>query len=201
MLVRCLYASRPLEPLSGAFVNSILEQSRKNNPALGVTGLLCVSDAVFMQVLEGGRATIAAGQSRPVRVRHGAIEVRERGIDEALAKERAAEERPAASRGPQDAAIELVQAMYAGAIVDGYEMRQRSLTPVNVGPLKVQLVAEYRGTDLSGKVLRIENKSGQAVELTEAMVAPASALAVSLAERTLPPGKATTAYLVSQTGR
>src|SRR3546814_1758224 len=73
--------------------------------------------------------------------------------------------------------------MYAGAIVDGYEMRQRSLTPVNVGPLKVQLVAEYRGTDLSGKVLRIENKSDQAVELTEAMVAPASALAVSVAER------------------
>lgn len=119
----------------------------------------------------------------------------------AIAKERAAEEKPAASRGPQDAAIELVQAMYAGAIVDGYEMRQRSLTPVNVGPLKVQLVAEYRGTDLSGKVLRIENKSDQAVELTEGMVAPASALAVSVAERTLPPGKATTAYLVSQTGR
>jgi conjugal transfer pilus assembly protein TraK len=118
----------------------------------------------------------------------------------AIAKERAAEVKPA-SRGPQDAAIELVQAMYAGAIVDGYEMRQRSLTSVNVGPLKVQLVAEYRGTDLSGKVLRIQNKSDQAVELTEAMVAPASALAVSLAERTLPPGKATTAYLVSQTGR
>jgi conjugal transfer pilus assembly protein TraK len=80
-------------------------------------------------------------------------------------------------------------------------MRQRILTPVNVGPLKVQLVAEYRGADLSGKVLRIENKSDQAIELTEAMVAPASALAVSVAEKTLPPGKATTAYLVSQTGR
>lgn len=119
----------------------------------------------------------------------------------AIANERAAEEKPAASRGRQDAAIELVQAMYTGAIVDGYEMRQRSLTPVNVGPLKVQLVAEYRGADLLGKVLRIENKSDQAIELTESMVAPASALAVSVAEKTLPPGKATTAYLVSQTGR
>ena len=119
----------------------------------------------------------------------------------AIAKERAAEEKPGASLGPQDAAIELVQAMYANAIVDGYEMRQRSLTPVNVGPLKVQLVAEYRGADLSGRVLRIENKSDQAVELTEAMVAPASALAVSVAEKTLLPGKVTTAYLVSQTGR
>lgn len=119
----------------------------------------------------------------------------------AIAKELAAEEKLAPPRGPQDAAIELVQAMYAGAIVDGYEMRQRSLTPVNVGPLKVQLVAEYRGADLSGRVFRIENKSDQAVELTEAMVAPANALAVSVAEKTLPPGRVTTAYLVTQTGR
>jgi hypothetical protein len=55
MLVRCLYASRPLAPLSGAFVDTILEQSRKNNPALGITGLLCVSSDLFIQVIEGGR--------------------------------------------------------------------------------------------------------------------------------------------------
>lgn len=55
MLVRCLYASRPATALTGDVLNAILEQSRKNNPALGVTGLLCVSDNVFMQVLEGGR--------------------------------------------------------------------------------------------------------------------------------------------------
>lgn len=55
MLVRCLYASRPREPLSGAFVDSILEQSRKNNPSIGITGLLCVSSDLFIQVIEGGR--------------------------------------------------------------------------------------------------------------------------------------------------
>ncbi|MFN3912762.1 BLUF domain-containing protein [Hyphomonas sp.] len=55
MLVRCLYASRPLEPLTGAFIESILAQSRKNNPALGITGLLCVSTDLFIQVIEGGR--------------------------------------------------------------------------------------------------------------------------------------------------
>ncbi len=55
MLVRCLYASRPAAPLTADVLNSILDQSRKNNPALGVTGLLCASDDVFMQVLEGGR--------------------------------------------------------------------------------------------------------------------------------------------------
>ena len=40
-----------------------------------------------------------------------------------------------------------------------------------------------------------------APKLTEAMVAPASALAVSIAESKLAPGKVTTAYLVSQNGR
>lgn len=55
MLVRCLYASRPLEPLDAPFIESILEQSRKNNPKLGITGLLCVSKDLFIQVIEGGR--------------------------------------------------------------------------------------------------------------------------------------------------
>src|SRR3546814_12835646 len=52
-------------------------------------------------------------------------------------------------------------------------MRQRALRPVYVGTLKVQMIAEYRGSELSGKVLRIENKGPSEVELTEAMVAPA----------------------------
>jgi hypothetical protein len=55
MLVRCLYASRPTQPLTGPFLDGILEQSRRNNPKLGITGLLCVSDNLFIQVLEGGR--------------------------------------------------------------------------------------------------------------------------------------------------
>ena len=55
MLVRCLYASRPAKPLSGLLLDSILDQSRKNNPSLGITGLLCVSENLFIQVIEGGR--------------------------------------------------------------------------------------------------------------------------------------------------
>jgi hypothetical protein len=55
MLVRCLYASRAAAPLTAQLLDSILEQSRKNNPALGITGLLCSSGEVFIQVLEGGR--------------------------------------------------------------------------------------------------------------------------------------------------
>lgn len=55
MLVRCLYASRPAASLQGAGLERILDQSRANNPALGITGLLCVADDLFIQVLEGGR--------------------------------------------------------------------------------------------------------------------------------------------------
>jgi hypothetical protein len=55
MLVRCLYASRAAAGTSVAVLDDILTQSRRNNPTKGITGLLCVSDHVFIQLLEGGR--------------------------------------------------------------------------------------------------------------------------------------------------
>ena len=120
----------------------------------------------------------------------------------AIARAQVAETMPAsAASGPQDAAIELVRAMYTNGTVEGFEMRQRSFRPVFVGNLKVQMIAEYRGTDLIGRVLRIENAGSDPVELTERTVAPTSALAVSIAEPKLAPGKVTTAYLVSSNQR
>lgn len=32
-----------------------MQQSRKNNPALGITGMLCFANEIFIQVIEGGR--------------------------------------------------------------------------------------------------------------------------------------------------
>ena len=55
MLVRCLYASRPVDPMNGALLDGILEQSRRNNPRQGITGILCVADDLYIQLLEGGR--------------------------------------------------------------------------------------------------------------------------------------------------
>ncbi len=55
MLVRLLYASRAAAALSESVVESILDQSRRKNPARGITGLLCSSGDLFIQVLEGGR--------------------------------------------------------------------------------------------------------------------------------------------------
>ena len=59
MLVRLLYASRAPKDIDGSFIESILEQSRKNNPAAGVTGILCYSGQMFMQVLEGNRREVS----------------------------------------------------------------------------------------------------------------------------------------------
>lgn len=55
MLVRLLYASRAAAPLTSTVVDSILAQSRAHNPGLGITGMLCYSEDLFLQVLEGGR--------------------------------------------------------------------------------------------------------------------------------------------------
>ena len=51
MLVRLLYASRATQPQNVSVYDSILEQSRAHNPQLGITGILCYSDDVFIQVL------------------------------------------------------------------------------------------------------------------------------------------------------
>ncbi len=59
MLVRCLYASRLESKLTPALLSEILEQSRRNNPSRGITGLLCYTQDVFVQVLEGGREEVS----------------------------------------------------------------------------------------------------------------------------------------------
>lgn len=56
MLVRLIYASRSTAPITETVVDDLLAKSRENNPALGITGVLCLcNDNAFMQVLEGGR--------------------------------------------------------------------------------------------------------------------------------------------------
>lgn len=59
MLVRLLYASRAKAPLTPEVIDHILAASRKGNPNLGITGLLCHSGDIFMQVLEGGREAVS----------------------------------------------------------------------------------------------------------------------------------------------
>jgi len=55
MLVRCLYASRATKPMESSILDSILDQSLRKNPSSGITGMLCYTDDVFVQLIEGGR--------------------------------------------------------------------------------------------------------------------------------------------------
>jgi hypothetical protein len=67
MLVRLLYASRAGEKLGSAEIDAILARSRGHNPQHGITGVLCYSGELFMQVLEGGRAQVNALYTEIVR--------------------------------------------------------------------------------------------------------------------------------------
>jgi conjugal transfer pilus assembly protein TraK len=61
---------------------------------------------------------------------------------------------------------------------------------------KFSLIAEYRGSSLLGKVIRLTNKSAETLNITESDIAPRDSVAVSLATSTLKAGASTTAYLV-----
>ena len=60
MLVRLLYASRAAKPQTAKTIAAILAECQRNNPRRGITGVLCYSDDIFLQVLEGGRIAMAA---------------------------------------------------------------------------------------------------------------------------------------------
>jgi hypothetical protein len=55
-----MYASRATAALAEADLAAILKTSREHNPSDGITGLLCLADGVFVQVLEGGRNAVNA---------------------------------------------------------------------------------------------------------------------------------------------
>lgn len=58
MLVRLMYVSRAVPAVDQEELLAILRKSKANNPALGVTGVLCFSEGTFLQVLEGGRSAV-----------------------------------------------------------------------------------------------------------------------------------------------
>lgn len=57
MLVRLLYVSRESSE-SPADLDAILASSRKNNPTIGITGILCHGGGIYLQAIEGGRNAV-----------------------------------------------------------------------------------------------------------------------------------------------
>ena len=58
MLVRLMYASRAVATINQEELVAILRKSKANNPAAGITGVLCFSEGIFLQALEGGRSAV-----------------------------------------------------------------------------------------------------------------------------------------------
>ncbi|MET0321119.1 MAG: BLUF domain-containing protein [Duganella sp.] len=60
MLVRLLYASFAATDTPVGGVTAIMQQAHAWNPKHGITGVLCHSDRLYLQVLEGGRDQVNA---------------------------------------------------------------------------------------------------------------------------------------------
>ena len=58
MLVRMIYCSRAARAVDAEELGAIAKTSRRHNQRDGVTGVLCLSEGHFIQVLEGGRAAV-----------------------------------------------------------------------------------------------------------------------------------------------
>jgi hypothetical protein len=58
-LYRLIYSSYGKPDLGYQDLKDIMEKSEKNNQSKGITGLLCYGDYIFLQILEGDRATIS----------------------------------------------------------------------------------------------------------------------------------------------
>lgn len=99
----------------------------------------------------------------------------------------------------QDRAARLISAMYAQKPVEGFDMSWRPLAPVNVGSLKVQLLGQYAGTALTGKLLKVTNVGTKPITVAEDQVAPTGAVAVSIGQPKLEAGQETTAFVILRT--
>lgn len=76
MLVRLLYASRVVPGFSDDELAALVRTSRAANAEHGITGLLCYSQGIFLQVLEGGRGPVNRLYARIVRdARHTGVEL------------------------------------------------------------------------------------------------------------------------------
>jgi hypothetical protein len=58
MLVRLLYVSQPVGPVTTTMTTLILEKSDANNKEQDITGVLCQGSGLWMQVLEGERSKV-----------------------------------------------------------------------------------------------------------------------------------------------
>ena len=71
-----MYASRAIPAVDQEELQAILQRSKAHNPTVGVTGVLCFSGGIFLQVLEGSRSAVNRLYNRiVVDARHSEVEL------------------------------------------------------------------------------------------------------------------------------
>ena len=70
MLVRLLYVSQSVGPITTTVTASVLEKSNANNKKQNITGILCQGSGLWMQVLEGERNQVNTLYSQIMADRH-----------------------------------------------------------------------------------------------------------------------------------
>lgn len=100
----------------------------------------------------------------------------------------------------QTSAVRLIQAMANDRAVEGFSVRQSPATPARVGDLVLRLIAEYRGSELAGKVVRVTNRGSAALVLRSGDLAPKDTLAIAIVQPTLEPGASTAVFVVGANG-
>jgi hypothetical protein len=70
MLVRLLYVSQPVGPVTTTVTTQILEKSNIYNKQVNITGVLCQGSGLYMQALEGERHQVNTLYSRIMASRH-----------------------------------------------------------------------------------------------------------------------------------
>lgn len=58
MMVRLVYVSRSEHVSDEPQVDAIIRRSKEFNPTHGITGVLCYTGGMFLQILEGGREAV-----------------------------------------------------------------------------------------------------------------------------------------------
>ncbi len=75
-LYRMIYISRAVPGLGYNDLRDIMAKSEVNNSQVGLTGLLCFGNGIFLQILEGGRRAISHTYERILRdPRHHSAEL------------------------------------------------------------------------------------------------------------------------------
>lgn len=64
LIYSCVYCSRAAADVDADVVDRIIETSRRNNPARGITGLLVFGSGIFFQWLEGPRESVVGLMER-----------------------------------------------------------------------------------------------------------------------------------------